>query len=470
MGLPWQEMMQGSQRDAGRIGAGRLLAAAIGLAATLGLGAALATTAADVFTDAAGPRPFAQGLPLDGAALDRFILGRSFFSVPWVQAPSATTARDGLGPHFNANTCASCHPAMGSAATLDPAGQPLRPLVFKLAQPGRHDARAPVPEAPFADRVPDPVYGAQIAVNGTSDVAPEAVPRLVIERLPYSYPDGTAVMLERLHPELSSLAYGPLAPDTVIFLRQPPALAGLGLVAAVPDAEILALEDAGDRDGDGISGRANRVLGPDGPALGRFGWKAATAGLIAQTAHAAAFDMGLTNPVYPQELCPPAQADCLAAPRGGETRQGALDLPAARLEAIAAYLAGFRAPLPRASDTRGAALFAGSGCTACHRPALTTAAGVTIYPLSDYLLHDMGDSLADGIREAAAGPAEFRTAPLWGLGARLRAGHRFLHDARAATPEAAILWHGGEAAAARTRFVTLDAADRAALLAYLESL
>ncbi|MBE2278251.1 MAG: c-type cytochrome [Rhodobacteraceae bacterium] len=461
-------MMQANQSDAGRIGAGVLATA--GLAAILGLGGALATTAADLFTDAAGPRPFAQSLRLEGPALDRFILGRSFFSVPWVQAPSATTARDGLGPHFNANTCASCHRAMGSAATLDPEGRPLRPLVFKLAQPGRHDDRGPVPEAPFADRVPDPVYGAQIAVNGTSDVAPEAVPRLVVEPLPYRYPDGTAVMLERLHPELSALAYGPLAPDTVIFLRQPPALAGLGLVAAVPEAEILALEDARDRDGDGISGRANRVQGPEGPALGRFGWKAATGDLIAQTAHAAAFDMGLTNPVYPQELCPPAQTDCQAAPRGRDTQQGALDLPAPRLEAIAAYLAGFRAPLPRMADGRGAALFAETGCTACHRPALTTADGVTLHPLSDYLLHDMGEGLADGIREAAAGPAEFRTAPLWGLGARLRAGHRFLHDARAATPEAAILWHGGEATAARTRFVTLDATDRAALLAYLESL
>ncbi|MBN2739797.1 MAG: c-type cytochrome [Rhodobacteraceae bacterium] len=432
-----------------------------------------ATALPDWTSDAGGPAPFAQAMrEPDDVTMDQRMLGRSFFSIPWIAAPAATTARDGLGPFFNANTCANCHQENGSAPTIDTNGQPLRALLFKLARPSAHDARmvTDTPESPDHARMLDPHYGGQIASNATGLAAPEARPRLETRQIAFRYGDGAEVMLERFTPKLGDLAYGPLAEDTMIFTRQPPALAGLGLIAVVPDAEILAWEDPEDRDGNGISGRANRMT--DG-AIGRFGWKAAEPTLSSQIANAAAVDMGLTNSRYPVELCQPDQTACIEATRGRPSPQGLLDLPDTRLAAIETYLEGFKAPQPKklsASAARGANLFATTGCTACHRPVLNTADGREIRPLSDYLLHDMGADLADGVREHMAGPSEFRTAPLWGLGARLRAGHRFLHDARARTPEAAILWHGGEAAKARETFISLDPATRAAILSYLESL
>ncbi|KEO53524.1 di-heme oxidoredictase family protein [Thioclava indica] len=449
-----------------------IIAGTLALSLMAAVGGA-ATALPDWTTDAAGPAPFAQAMHApDDATLDQRMLGRSFFSIPWVAAPAATTARDGLGPFFNANTCASCHENNGSAPAIDAEGQPRRALLFKLARPDAHDARLATdnPESPDHARMLDPRYGGQIAINATGHATPEARPRLETRQIAFRYRDGAEVTLERLTPKLDALAYGPLAMDTVIFTRQPPALAGLGLIAAVPDAEILAWEDPEDRDGDGISGRANRMT--DG-AIGRYGWKAAEPTLGAQIANAAASDMGLTNAHYPAELCQSGQTACIEAPRGRPSPQGLLDLPDTRLAAIETYLEGFKAPQPEhlgASAARGADLFATTGCTACHRPELRTADGREIRPMSDYLLHDMGKDLADGVREHMAGPSEFRTAPLWGLGARLRAGHRFLHDARARTPEEAILWHGGEAAKARKTFISLDPAARAAILSYLESL
>jgi len=425
---------------------------------------------------------YADSLETTDDESDLIVLGRSFFNIPWIAAPSATTARDGLGPHFNANTCASCHVDNGSAPTLTGEGQPLRPLLFKLSQPGRHSQRWQIdnPDTPFHDSVPDPVYGVQIGINATGNVTPEARPRLRAENVEFIYPDGRTLTLTRLLPYLEQLAYGPLAAETQISLRQPPALDGLGLFEQVAEEVILAWADPEDKDHDGISGRANWLQSPDAsePVLGRYNWKATEATLRGQIASAAAHDMGLTNPLYPQELCQPDQADCLAAPRGRTTPQGELDLPELRLQAMVAYVAGLQAPSQQAPSadalnsaaTEGQALFAEIGCGGCHRASLNTAKGTVFHPYTDLLLHDMGEQLRDNRPEYQATASEFRTAPLWGLGRRLQAGGRFLHDARAATPEAAIIWHGGEAEASRNRFAQLTSRQRAALVSFLEHL
>ncbi len=448
----------------------------LGLVMTLLL-AAGQSAASELFTDAKGPSPFAQPVPLQGEEADLFALGRSFFSIPWVEAPSATTARDGLGPHFNANTCASCHVDNGSGQTINSNSQPLRALIFKLSQPAQHAQRWTINnlETPLQGSVPDPVYGAQIAINGNGKVQPEAHAKLKVEYTTYTYPDGQSVTLTSFQPYLENPGYGPLATQTLIALRQPPPLAGLGLLEQVSDEEILRWADPDDRNQDGISGKANWLnkSGATKRILGRFNWKASEASILSQTASAAALDMGLTNPAYPEELCQPLQHDCSAAPKGRPTALGSLDLPASRLQAIAFYVAAHKAPQTRSFDTagkQGFVLFRELGCAACHRETLATRDGVLIQPFSDLLLHDLGPALADGRLEFEANGEEFRTAPLWGMGARQRARQRFLHDARAATPEEAILWHGGEATAVQAAFTRLEKSQRAALLSFLEQL
>ena len=432
---------------------------------------ALAESIARWTTYAGGEAPFQQPLlQTDDDALDRVMLGRSFFTVPWVAAPASTTARDGLGPLFNANTCASCHHENGSAATVSEDGEPLRPLLFKLAGLAAYDDHS----SELAPTPGDPVYGTQLAINATGSVLPEAQTALDIETVEFTYPDGQSIELQRFTPQVTQLAYGPLGDDTVMYLRQPGSLAGLGLIERVSDAEILTWEDPEDTDYDGISGRANRM--PSG-TLGRFGWKATEPDLHAQIAFAAASDMGLTNSLYAEEACQPAQIECLAAPRGrparGQTAQVAHDLTDQRLQALTDYVASFKAPHPGTLDeqaTLGSDTFDAIGCADCHRTSLQTQDGLILNPGSDFLLHDMGDDLSDGVHGRRVEASEFRTAPLWGLGARLREGHRFLHDARARVPEEAILWHGGEAATSRDRFVNLNARLRAAVLHYLYQL
>jgi len=432
---------------------------------------------ADEFTNANGVKPFSHPINMTDPEFDQYILGRSFFTIPWVEAPSATTARDGLGPHFSSNTCVSCHNDNGSALTISDTNQPLRTLVFKLTQPSKHSSRWLVDniDTPMHDNVPDPVYGAQVSIRGNGKVKPEAQTRLKIESIPFTYPDGQSLTLTKFLPYLDKLAYGPLAKETVISLRQPPILAGLRLIEQVSNQDILAWEDPFDDNADGISGRANWLNSPqqDEKILGRLNWKASAANIVAQTANAAAHDLGLSNPFFPEELCQPAQTDCLAAPRGDNTRLGSLDLPMLRLQAIASFIRDHKAPTTVALNTearQGKQLFEDVGCTSCHRTTLTTREGVEFHPYSDLLLHDMGDALKDGRPEFLATEREYRTAPLWGIGARVRAQHRFLHDARAKTPQEAILWHGGEAEMAKLKFTKLDQAERLALLHFLEQL
>lgn len=432
---------------------------------------------ADEFTNASGSKPFSQPIKMNDEEFDQYILGRSFFTIPWVEAPSATTARDGLGPHFSSNTCASCHINNGSAQTISEKNQPLRSLVFKLTQPSKQSLRWLVDniETPMHESVPDPIYGAQVSIRGNGKVKPEAQTRLKVETIPFTYPDGQSLTLTKFIPYLDKLAYGPLAEETVIALRQPPILAGLRLIEQVSNEDILAWEDPSDENADGISGRANWLNSPEQgkKILGRLNWKASAPSIVGQTANAAAHDLGLTNPFFPEELCQPAQADCLAAPKGDNTRLGNLDLPMLRLQAIASFIRDHKAPQSATLDAKarqGKKLFESVGCASCHRQTLTTNKGVEFHPYSDLLLHDMGDALQDGRPEFLATEREFRTAVLWGVGARVRADNRFLHDARAKTPEEAILWHGGEAEMAKSTFIKLTQAERLDLLHFLEQL
>ncbi len=402
--------------------------------------------------------------PFDGMSsseLDAFVLGRSFFTIPWVEAPSATTARDGLGPLYSANTCQHCHTRNGAGVAIDTEGEMQRALVLRLAL--------------FADEnlnnvskmQPDPVYGTQLSMNAIHDVAFEGYPKVSYEQIPYRYSDGTQVTLRKPKYRVEQLHYGSLDEKTRLSPRIALALVGLGMIEHIPEDAILANEDINDRNKDGISGKANWVMVENQKQLGRFTWKASAPSVLYQSANAAHNDMGLTSPLFPKENCTNAQEACMNATKGRHE----FDLPQERLESIAYYITHLKIPKPRpfAHKEQAQKLFERLTCNRCHVERFETIDGKTIAPYSDFLLHDMGDALADGHVDALASKNEWRTPPLWGIGLykAVSGEANYLHDGRARSIEEAILWHGGEAQGAKAAFVELEQSQRQFLIDYL---
>ena len=407
-----------------------------------------------------------------------FSVGNSFFRNPWVIAPATTTARDGLGPLFNTNACQNCHIKDGRGHPPTADAQSAVSMLVRLSIPaGRADQASLL----HAGIVPEPVYGGQLQDMAIPGSAPEGKVRIDYRSLPMDFADGTQVQLRQPTLQISQLAYGPLHPDTQLSARIAPPMIGLGLLEAISDASILANTDPDDANGDGISGRANQVwddaLGTT--VLGRFGWKAGQPTLNQQNAHAFAGDMGLTSNLLPRDDCTPSQSACRQAVNGGQP-----EVSDEILALVLFYSRNLAVPARRQVDDlqvrQGKQLFNQAGCSSCHRPSFTTRsdaaepelANQLIRPYSDLLLHDMGEGLADNRPEFLASGREWRTAPLWGLGLTETVnGHsQLLHDGRARNLLEAILWHGGEADAARQQVLAFDAEQRAALLAFLHSL
>jgi CxxC motif-containing protein (DUF1111 family) len=398
-----------------------------------------------------------------------FVVGNSFFKDNWVTAPATPENRDGLGPLFHARSCSGCHVMDGRGAP--PArDEVMTGLLLRLSVPG--------PDGP----APDPVYGNQLAVRAIPGVQPEAEVRIDWIESMVTLSGDEVAGLRRPDIKVLRWHYGDPAAGLMIGPRLAPPVFGGGLLEALADATIESAADPDDRNGDGISGRVNRVWNPATKAkvTGRFGWKANVSGLRQQAAAAFRGDLGITTAECPEESHTPAQAAKLSAsPNGGTPEADALVMD--RMES---YLRGLAVPARRnLADPvvqRGETLFRSINCAACHLPELKTGSehplpelrDQTIRPFTDLLLHDMGPDLADGRPDGHASGAEWRTAPLWGLGLNAAVnGHAFfLHDGRARTLTEAILWHGGEAAPAREAFKALGRDDRAALVAFLNSL
>jgi CxxC motif-containing protein (DUF1111 family) len=378
-----------------------------------------------LWTEVAGQngRPL-PGDPLPGinaAELEEFTLGLDDFT-------EVESVEEGLGPAFNGSSCAVCHsvPAIGGAG------------VVAEVRAARRDERGE-----FVELAPTSGSLFQIFSIPTHKCQPVIPPEA-----------------------------------NVISRRVPIPLFGAGLVEAIPDEVLMARDDPDDRDRDGVSGRAARVidLATGHPRVGRFGWKAQHATLLAFGADAYRNEMGITNDLFPDELAFGISADamklCDPIPDPEDradrrTRRRGID----NFEAFMKFLA------PAGRDTidetvrAGESLFGTVGCATCHVPSFVTGPSSNpvfnqkVVPLfSDLLLHDVGTG--DGIQQAAAGPQEFRTPALWGL--RLR--RPLLHDGTAATIDDAVARHAGEAVAARGRFQALGPAQRTALLAFLKSL
>ncbi len=444
-----------------------------------GAGTSIATINADIFSHGSEN--------LSSEAEERFKLGNALFRKLWVSAPSSTQASDGLGPLFNARSCQECHLKDGRGHPPGADGNATS-MFLRLARPARTPEEAAAIARHAAPNAPDPVYGTQLQDRAVPGLAAEGrmVVRYTEESVTLS--GGETVSLRRPVYGVADLAYGPLDRETTLSPRVTPQMIGLGLIEAIHPADILAGADPDDRDGDGISGRVSLAREPESDRLllGRFGWKAQVPTIRQQAADALSGDIGISSPAARRDHgdCTPAEVACLALPTGVQPRLGDTEAPDPVLDLLAFYSRHLAVPARRKASLpetlAGKKIFYETGCTACHRPKFVTRRDTDdpalsfqlIWPYSDLLLHDMGDGLADGQAVGSADGREWRTPPLWGIGlTQTVSGHTFfLHDGRARSLTEAILWHGGEAKAARDRFAALAAADRKALLTFLESL
>ncbi|VDC33107.1 di-heme oxidoredictase family protein [Pseudogemmobacter humi] len=433
---------------------------------------------ADAFSIFSANMPFAHEMD--------FKLGNALFRKTWVAAPSSTKASDGLGPLYNARGCQDCHLKDGRGHPPEGPQDGRVSMFLRLSLPG-----GPAPEgiAEWLATQPDPVYGGQLQDFAAPGHRAEGRMEIDWNETPVTLADGSVVMLRQPEYSISTPGYGELHPDLMLSPRVAPQMIGLGLLEAIPAADIIALADPDDQDGDGISGRISIVPSQEFgvPMLGRFGLKAGTPTVRQQSADAFSGDMGLSTPVVPDPWgeCTPAQSDCRAAPHGQEPgiRDG-LEVDLQSLDLVAFYARNLGVPERRNPDApqvlRGKEIFYGLNCTGCHNPKFVThrlkgqpeQSFQLIWPWTDLLLHDMGEGLADNRPEGRASGREWRTPPLWGIGLTKQvSGHTyFLHDGRARSILEAVLWHGGEAEAQREAVIALPTEDREALIAFLESL
>ena len=334
------------------------------------------------------------------------------------------TVEEGLGPIFNQAGCISCHPRNGR-------GMPDLSLIrFSM--------------------------GHNLMVDmGGPQLQDKAIPGVSYEMLPMGVDKST---------------------------RLPPPVFGMGLIEHIPVETILSYADADDADGDGISGRPHWVTAPDfvasteigggpGEQLGRFGRKASVSSLVQQTATAFQQDMGITNSFLQEE--PSTAGDTVPDPE--VERSTVMDI---------VVFMRLLSPPPRGEITeevkRGDKIFNRIGCASCHVPTMQTGPSpidalnkVNVHAYSDFLLHDMGEELADNRPDNDATGTEWRTPPLWGtrLVAEFLGGTPFfLHDGRATTLEGAIRAHGGEAQNVKAAFFNLSETQQQAVIAFLESL
>lgn len=362
--------------------------------------------------------------PVDGLSYEeaqRFLAGDAAFN------KEIFTQQKGLGSIFVAASCGSCHAGDGK-------GHPFTTLT-RFGQPD--------------------TFGNRFLHLGGPQLQNRALPGFTPEQIPAG----------------------------ATFSRfTPPANTGMGFLELVPDADILALSDPNDANGDGISGVPNWIALPafitpppnaisrNGKYIHRFGKKAAAFNLLQQTVNAYNQDMGITSSFLPNDVYTGQDIDAEVS-----------DLTVLN---VVFYLQTLKAPIQRnASDPQvmeGKNLFLQTGCESCHQQTLHTGtsrvaalSNKTFHPYTDLLLHDMGPGLDDGYTEGSALTSEWRTPPLWGLGLSpdAQGGQYFLmHDGRANSIEAAIQMHGGEALNSRNKFNQLSSSGKEALIKFLKSL
>ena len=337
-----------------------------------------------------------------------FHVGDGIFKKLWVSSPSSTESSDGLGPLFNARSCQRCHRKDGRGRP-PPAGERPESMLLHLSVPPRNDQeQAALKEYRLAS-IPEPTYGGQLQNYSVQAVPAEGEMTVAYREIPVSLADGEAVSLRAPTYGVKHLRYGPLHPGTMMSPRVAPPVIGMGLLEAIPEADILAGADPDDRDSDGISGRASRAWSDEHGRvmLGRFGWKAGQPTVAQQTAAAFRGDIGISTPLYPAPHgdCTPKQEGCRSAHHGTSESE-----PAEAGQKLFGFLTFYsrnlavpaRRNIDDAQVLEGKRLFYEADCTGCHRPKFVTRRDSIgdeqsfqlIWPYTDLLLHDMGEGLS----------------------------------------------------------------------------
>ena len=410
-----------------------------------------------------------------------FMVGRNVFHRKWAAVVSLN-GDWGLGPTFNATQCSECHVRDGRGNLPSRRDEQLLSVLVRVSVPGEDEHFGPKPHPNYGDQFQNRALQGQSVdfAFAHQPVPAEAELYMDWEERPVVFADGERVVLRQPRLRVEALNFGPLDPDVMTSVRIAQPLLGLGLLDAVPDEAILALVER--QKEHGLNGHANYVWDAINGrvALGRYGWKANQPSLKQQAAAAALGDMGVTSNLFPDQNCPPVQEICRRELPGNVP-----EIVNHELDALEFWMRGLAVPARRNMQDpqvqRGERLFTEAQCALCHLPEMQTAptfpplpqlANQTFRAYTDLLLHDMGDGLADGRRDFRAGPRDWRTPALWGLGLSqtVNGSTAMLHDGRARNVTEAILWHGGEAEPAREIFRNMSRPDRDALLKFVESI
>jgi len=429
--------------------------------------------------------------------------GNKFFEEPWAQSAGSVSSQDGLGPLFNNNACQDCHVRDGrghaSEAIDNQLGSDFSTMLLRASKSNISEAAQTQMAQGVLANVGDSCIGGQLQHQANFAVKAEATQALSYRYLNAKFADGETVELREpiWHVQGNGCA---IDDDTVLSARVAPPMIGLGLLALIDAKDITQQQDIDDKNGDGISGKANKVwsVASQQVTLGRFGWKAGQPTLRQQAAGAFLGDMGLTTDFFKTENCLEHQLDCKKSPSGnGDVANPDYDyeVSTAILDKITFYSHHLAVPERRNAYSQrvlnGQKIFNEIGCQQCHTSSYTTGTDEAfpelskqkIYPYTDMLLHDMGKSLTDFDKrsntvagdipvEFLALASEWRTPPLWGIGLAQTVDPKatFLHDGRARTLLEAVLWHAGEAQDSQKKVLQLTKKQRNELIAFLESL
>lgn len=473
---------------------------------------------------------FSTPMPnLTAAELEQHLTGDTHFETAYTTAPNTEHPElDGLGPVFNNQDCNSCHQRDGRSSTITIAEDQTRVLlgsdagIFLRISIDDGQCAEPTLDNNYCQNVGVDGFGTQLFHRGVlkaradwqeNPFIGQANVYISYEYSTATYADGSTTELKKPiftiekpydtdyeNPGNSAL----LQANVRYSPRNGMPVFGLGLLEVINEADILALSDEDDRNNDGISGRPNWVYDavkaknndPNPVSLGRFGWKASTPSVRVQSLGALRGDMGVTNPLFPEEsIANTSLHESYLARTGfidtGVDEQGGTEATQSFSDDVVFYAETLAVPARRNIDDEsviaGAQLFTQINCTGCHQPDFITGTGNQyvgglvapealkgqhIYPFTDMLLHDLGDGLADNRRDFTANGREWKTRPLWGIGLTktVNPAAGFLHDGRAASVEEAILWHGGEAEQSKNDFMALEKSERQSLINFVMSL